>query len=363
MRNIPISQFILTVVLTCILASCGGSKTDVVKNPTPPPSSGQQVNYQGPAAVTDDVQRFKLQLWDNIVSTDRCGGCHTDGDQSPFFARDDDINLAYADTNPLVNLTSPKDSTLVTKVAGGHNCWLSSPQACSDIMTTWISNWASTESKANEIELEAPIIKEPGQTKNFPVDSQLFSTTLHPLLTQYCAECHTSSATIPIAPYFASNDVDEAYLASKVRINLDDPSFSRFVTRLRDEFHNCWSNCNDDANEFVLSIQQMSEAIELTQLDSDILNSKALNLFDGTLASGGGRFEQDVIAKWEFKSGQGVTAFDTSGVEPALDLTISGNVNWLGGWGLQMLGGKAQGSTTASKKIHDLVVATSEMTL
>lgn len=356
-------RWLVIPIVVSTLIGCGGSSTDVVKTPAPPPTDGQQVNYQGPPAATDDVQRYKLNLWDNIVSGDRCGACHTDGEQSPQFARDDDINLAYSATNPLVNLTSAKDSLLVTKVAGGHNCWLSSPQACGDIMTTWIANWANTESKANEIELEAPIIKEPGQNKNFPQDGQLFSSTVHPLLETYCAECHTSSATIPIAPYFASSDIEEAYGASKVRINLDDPMTSRFATRLKDEFHNCWSNCNEDAAEMIQAIQQMSDGIELTQLDSQVVNSKALTLFDGTLASGGGRFEQDVIAKWEFKSGQGVVAFDTSGVEPALDLTLSGNVNWLGGWGLQMLGGKAQGSTTASKKIHDLVTATSEMSI
>ena len=68
----------------------------------------------------------------------------------------------------------------------------------------------------------------------------------------------------------------------------------------------------------------MSDAIDLTELDSSLVNSDALTLFDGTLASGGGRFEQNVIAKWEFKTGSGTPAFDTSGVDPALDLTLSG---------------------------------------
>ena len=35
---------------------------------------------------------------------------------------------------------------MVKQVANGHNCWLASNQACADIMTTWISNWASGSS-------------------------------------------------------------------------------------------------------------------------------------------------------------------------------------------------------------------------
>ena len=81
------------------------------------------------------------------------------------------------------------------------------------------------------------------------------------------------------------------------------------------------------------------------------------------LATGGGRFENDLIAKWEFKTGSGNTAFDTSGVSPAIDLTLSGDYDWVGGFGVQLRGGKAQGSTTASKKLHDLIVSTGEFAI
>jgi hypothetical protein len=346
-----------------LLSGCGGSSADVEQTPLPPPTDTQTVTYSGPVASTDDVQRFRISLWENVVSGDRCGACHTDGGQSPAFARSDDINLAYAETNPLVDLAKPEDSILVTKVAGGHNCWLSSAAACADIMTTWINNWADTEVLANEIQLEAPQLKNPAANKNFPQQNTLFAENVHPVLETYCASCHTNSATIPISPYFASSDLDEAYEASKARINLDLPADSRFVGRLRDEFHNCWSNCTSDANELIAAIQSMADGIELTELDAAFVNSKALTLFDGTLATGGGRFEQDVIAKWEFKTGSGVTAFDTSGVEPAMNLSMSGNVNWIGGWGIQLTSGKAQASTASSKKIHDLVTATGEMSI
>lgn len=356
-------QIISLLVLTFALTACGGSSTNVEQTPLPPPVEQPRENYSGPPANTDDVQRYKLNLWDNISSAERCGACHIEDGQSPQFVRADDINLAYTATSPLVNLNEPETSILVTKVGGGHNCWLSSPDACADIMTTWIANWADTEVSANEIQLEPPVQKAPGANKNFPEDSALFASTVYPLLETYCASCHTNSATIPISPYFASSDVDEAYEASKARINLDTPENSRFVGRVRDEFHNCWSNCTSDSSELIAAIQSMSDGIDVTELDPVLVNSQALTLFDGTLATGGGRFENDVIAKWEFKTGSGTTAFDTSGVEPAMNLTLSGNVNWIGGWGIQLLDGKAQSSTASSKKIYDTLTGTGEMSI
>ncbi|GAC15546.1 LamG domain-containing protein [Aliiglaciecola lipolytica] len=358
-----VTQLTIVLSFTAILNACGGSPANVEQTPTPPPTSQPGDTYSGPPANTEDVQRYKLNLWDNISSAERCGACHTDGGQSPEFARADDINLAYAATNPLVNLEEPETSTLVTKVGGGHNCWLASPSACADIMTIWIANWADTEVSANEIQLEAPVQKSPGANKNFPQDSALFASTVYPLLETYCASCHTNSAAIPISPYFASSDVDEAYDASKARLNLDNAASSRFVGRIRDEFHNCWSNCSDDAADLTAAIQAMADGIDVTELAPELVNSQALTLFDGTLATGGGRFENDLIAKWEFKTGTGTTAFDTSGVEPAIDLTLSGDVSWIGGWGIQLTDGKAQGSTASSKKLHTLLTATGEMSI
>jgi hypothetical protein len=346
-----------------LLNACGGGTTQVTQTPTPAPLDTSPVTYSGPVASTDDVQQFKLALWDNISGKERCGACHVQDQQSPAFARNDDINLAYTAANSLVNLQSAQDSTLVTKVAGGHNCWLASASACADIMTTWISNWANIENTANKIQLEAPLAKEPGANKNFPSDTALFADTVYPLLETYCANCHTNSATIAISPYFASSDVDEAYQAAKARIELDTPANSRFVGRLRDEFHNCWSDCTSDANELITAIQAMADGIDLTQLDDSLINSKALSLFEGTLATGGGRFEKDLIAKWEFKTGSGSTAFDTSGVEPAINLNLNGEYSWINGWGIQLLNGKAQGSTSSSKKLHDLITATGEFAI
>jgi len=92
--------------------------------------------------------------------------------------------------------------------------------------------------------------------------------------------------------------------------------------------------------------------------------SKALTLTQGTVASGANRYDADTIAKYEFQTGSGYTAYDTSGIDPAADLTISGNVLWAGGWGITVgAGGKAQASTSGSGKLYSLIQATGEFSV
>ena len=136
------ARLVAATLAAAVLAACSGGGADVEVNPGTG-GGGPTSNYNGPAPATADVQQFKIQLWDNIQANNRCGTCHSDsGGQSPLFARRDDINLAYAAANGVVTLSSPQDSTMVVKVGGGHNCWLSSSAACASILTTWITNWA-----------------------------------------------------------------------------------------------------------------------------------------------------------------------------------------------------------------------------
>ena len=139
-----------------------------------------------------------------------------------------------------------------------------------------------------------------------------------------------------------------AYDAAKPRIDLDDPAASRLVVRLRNEFHNCWGgSCDNSANTMQAAIEAFANGIQPTTVDPSLVFSKALRLVDGTVASGGNRYENDQIALWEFKSGSEDpdirVAADTSGVAPALDLNLSPEVEWFGGWGITINGGKAAG--------------------
>lgn len=324
-----------------------------------------EVVLSGPAPRTEEVQQFRIAVWDNVAPLDRCGECHAAGGQSPLFARADDINMAWEAANSIANLAQPALSPIVGKVAGGHNCWLSAAQACADIMTTWISNWAGEGQTGTALQLTAPERRAAGASKSFPVDAAGFAATVHPVLISYCSDCHRDDAAVPQAPFFSVADVADAYAAARSKISLDNPGASRLVRRLADEFHNCWTAvCMDDAAVMAAAIGDFAAAIPETELDPGLVTSDALALIDGVVASGGGRFDANVIARYEFKTLSGAVAYDTSGVDPALNLAFDGDVSWVGGWGIRVgAGGKAQGSTATSAKLHDLLTATGEYSI
>ncbi len=358
----------LSLLLILTVSACSGGGADTVPLPNINTGGGTSSgipNYSGPPPSSDDIQSFKINVWNNLAPDNRCGSCHVVGVQSPEFVRTDDINLAYASANTIVNLSNPSESRMVQKVLDGHNCWLTSNQACADIIEGYITSWAGTAlgGGSSTVQLFPPVIKDPGSSKNFPADSSVFETTVYPLLTANCANCHKETAASPQSPHFASDDVEVAYLAAQSKIDLETPSNSRLVLRLRNEFHNCWSDCTSNAAEVETQIIALADSIPLTTLPAELVPSKALTLFDGILANSGGRHETNVIAKWEFKTGSGTTAFDTSGVNPAMDLTLSGQVDWVGGWGIRIIDGKAQANTTSSKKLYDLMTGTGEFTI
>ncbi|MGH3403880.1 MAG: hypothetical protein ACRDRJ_15480, partial [Streptosporangiaceae bacterium] len=360
------------VLLALTLAGCGPSGPSTQVN-QPTATSSSASTYTGPAPSSKDVQAFEVSLWNNIRSPDRCGGCHHQGGQSPMFARSDDVNLAYQAALPLVNTSQPGESTLVLQVGGGHNCWVASPQACADTMLTWIQNWIGGGAGASEkVQLVPPPEQSVGGTKVFPADSTEFQTLLWtPILRQFCWQCHDPNSPTPQAPYFASSDPNQAYLEAQAKINLDDPAASRFVERLADESHHCWAttpggapDCPGSAAQMQAAITAYANTIPVTTVDPTLVISKALLLQQGIIASGGNRYDADTIAKYEFKEGSGSVAYDTSGVSPEADLTVSGNVTWDQGWGVIFgQGSRAQALTTTSQKIANLVQTTGEYSI
>ena len=371
-----------------VLAACSaGGPSTAVNQPTS--SSSTANSYTGPAAANADVQAFKVNLWENIRVSSKCGGCHHEGGQAPMFARSDDVNLAYQAAGPLVNFTQPDQSELVLKVSGGHNCWVSDPKACGDTMLTWIKAWVGAGSSSTTgITLQAPPSQAVGGGKQFPANATdtgttgaSFSATIwQPILSQFCSNCHRATAQTPQQPYFAptqaevaanGNLLQDAFVAAQSKIDLNTPDQSRFVVRLRDESHNCWvippgtvPDCAGSAAKMLAAIQAYAGGIGVTQVDQTQLLSKALSLKQGTIASGGNRFEANLVAKYEFKTGTGTTAYDTSGVSPEADLTLSGAVTWAGGWGINVAAtGKAQASTAASSKIAAMIKSSGEFSI
>jgi hypothetical protein len=361
------------IACAAVLAACSGGGAPTTVNPVTTAPTVQ--DYNGPPAQNADVQAFRLSFWQYVTAANRCGGCHNASSpgQSPQFARNDDVNLAYQAANTVVNLSQPDQSRIVQKVGGGHNCWLSAASACADTLTVWIRNWAGSAAVGGkQIELKEPTIKEVGDSKTFPADSTKFQQSLlwndpsNPpgLLRKYCSRCHASTAAVPVQPFFASSDPDEAYAAVRAKINLDNPAMSRLVIRLRDENHNCWTDCTTASNVMEAAVKSFTDLVPVTQIDPALVVSKALTLYDGTVAAGGNRYDNAVIALWEFKTGTGTVAFDTSGVEPALNLDLSDASMWVGGWGINIRKGQqARGSTQGSKKLADQIKASGEFTI
>ncbi|TQV82723.1 LamG domain-containing protein [Exilibacterium tricleocarpae] len=347
-----------------------GSSSDNPTNPNTSNPDGGGLVYSGPPPQTADVQSFKLNVWDNLAGDDRCGACHLEGGSGPTkFVHRGDINTAYAAANTLVDLGSPSNSEMVSKVAGGHNCWTSSPSVCADIITNYIEGWASIVGGDPNVIVLDPLppekIRDPGEAKFIPSTEQGNDfDDIYGLLTTYCAACHTENGGQQ--PFFASANRALAYEAAKSKIDINAPEKSRFVVRLRNESHNCWSNCGSDATEMENAIVAFADTVTANVIDTtNLVVSKAMNLEDGIAANTGGRYESNVIALYEFSEKLRTdVAFDTSGVDPAMDLTLSDEgVTKLPTFGLRFEGGRAQASTSASAKLHNLISSTGEYSI
>lgn len=364
-RSRHLTKSLMSGILVSALAGCGGGES-TQENPVTENTGNNLTIYSGAPALTDDIRAFQVNLWEPLRASNRCGGCHSEsGGQDPLFVRQDNVNLAYSAVGPLVNLDNPASSRLVSKVGSGHNCWLPSNAACATAVTAYIEDWAQgiAAGSGRQIQLVAPASVAPGATKTFPADFVGFQTHVWPHLQTYCSGCHKESAPTPQSPFFASDTVADAYEAAKSKIDLNSPMDSRLVLRLRHEFHNCWDNCTDNADSMQGWIENYANTITADSVSAPIIFSDALRLPDGVVAAGGNRHETDVIALYEFKTGSGIVALDTSRVDPELNLTLSGNVDWVGGWGIQVIDGKAQGTTATSNKLHDLITATGEYSI
>jgi hypothetical protein len=364
------------------LSACGGAGAPTTTNPAPSQTVTADA-YTGPPAATADVTAFQVNFWNNVRVSNRCGQCHnaTSPAQMPNFARSDDVNLAYAQANTVVNLATPSTSLIVTKVSGGHNCWLADNGACGQILTTWITNWANAAgaSSATQVQLQAPPDQTVGQSLNFPASFTDYQNTVYTLTSKYCVRCHSSTAdpATQQSPYFADPSLAVAYPAAIPKIDFTGctpmvsgngvgacGTNSRFYQRLLTDNHNCWDNCANDAAQMLAQIQAFAAMLTPANIDPTLVVSKALTLTQGTIASGASRFDADTIAKYEFQSVVNNTTFDTSGIDPAADLTISGNVTLAGGWGINVgAGGKAQATTQASSKLYNMIQATGEFSV
>lgn len=376
----------LLTAVTFALAACGGgSGGGNSANPQPVQTPGGNTSgfiYSGPRAQSPEIQLFQTAFYNNVVP--HCGGCHTTGGQGKTpFADTGDVNIAYNAALTVVNLQTPANSTVVQRVASGHNCWDVSNAACRTQMQSFVEAWASGGgASSTSVKLTVPNDRDPNGPngagfKSFPATaanagfvSGATPPSLYGLLLTYCSRCHSDTSSVKQQPFFASSDPAIAYDAVKGKIDLNDPALtdpslkakSRLVVRLRDEFHNCWTaSCANDAANMQAAIKLLADSIQPTKLSVGAYRSMGQTLSDGIAGTSGGRYEFYQIALWQFLEGEGNAAADTSTIDPRITLTLKGkegdsdDYHWIGGGGIQFNGAVAYGNAAASKKLFDKI--------
>lgn len=390
------SLFSTMPLAVVLFAGCGGGAGTETNQSS---SSGGTSNaiYNGPdpesnnPLILADIEAYKMNVWQFLKESNRCGSCHDENGTAPTpFVREDNIQLAYealrlGGSDPLVDKSNAENSKIVTKVAGGHNCYNgSTPQdlaACKDDLTSMIEAWVGLPSGSGgrQIQLSTPgTLVMPSVSKTWPGSAPAGYTGVHTLLTNFCSGCHVESSATPQAPFFANSDMALSYDAVKTsgKIDLTSPANSRLVIRLRDEFHNCWDtgsgiDCPGSATAMQTAIETFVNAIPApsgSELASLTTSLGMRMLEDGIVASGGNRYENDQIALYEFKAGSGDQIIDTSG-KAGVGLTIAGiedlDYRWVGGWGVEFISNnaRAQASTTDSKFLYDSITLTGQYSL
>jgi hypothetical protein len=187
-----------------------------------------------------------------------------------------------------------------------------------------------------------------------------FEQTVFPMLRDNCAECHSGAG--PGSPSFAHFDSPTAHFAimQNQKVYLGNPINSRIVQRVAVDLHYCWGVCTENAEALRAEIAAWATLIDYDGGGTDVaaIRSQSQLLADGReIDPGDDRYTDNAIAVYEFKEGAGDTAFDTSGVLPALDLSVD-EMHFMTSWGIENVPGEngmAIGSREDSRKLYDLI--------
>ena len=85
-----------------------------------------------------------------------------------------------------------------------------------------------------------------------------FENSVYKVTRSRCIGCHSSQN-----PVHASDDVQEAHdiVVDQFKVNFSNIPSSRLVAKMRDEAHNCWSDCAENAQEMEEAIEQWAEIV------------------------------------------------------------------------------------------------------
>lgn len=381
--------FILALLSLGGLTACGGGASTEAQQ-----AEGGTTTSNLLVGATADQLAYHENVWKNLSSKSRCGQCHsTEVGQTPLFVHDTSIQQAREAVTAYVDFSdvaggSIANSRLVTKLraSGGHKpqaCWLASEAECATAIEGFLNDWNSaitgTTAEPQGVKLVAPSpLRSVDESKQFPDSSADFAAELHPLLIANCSTCHGAKLAQGATGSFASSNIEQAYQEAKQKINLLIPETSRLVARLRLESHKCWDDPNtaDPGVDCVYSSQKMEDAVTAfantiapTKVDKDLIISKAMHLKvpEAIIASGDERHVTNQIALWEFKNEGGdpesAKAFDSSGVEPLMHLSLFGDYNWVGGYGIEFVNGGALAGFQISQKLRNEFISRGEYSI
>jgi hypothetical protein len=93
-----------------------------------------------------------------------------------------------------------------------------------------------------------------------------FENSVYQVSRARCVSCHASQN-----PVHASSDVQQAHdiVVNQFKVNFSNVANSRLVAKLRDEAHNCWSDCSENAMEMQLAIQEWADAVNTIEEEID----------------------------------------------------------------------------------------------
>ncbi len=240
-------------------------------NPTPEPSPiASPVVSPPPSSPPSDDPVFGVfedTLHPLLLAS--CGGCHGDsGSNSQFAVANSEAAYSRIEARGLVDLDDPSESTFVAYMLSGHNCSDCNTLA-NDMVIDIIAMANARPSDPTPVVTPTPTptpvivpTPTPSPTPQIVLNDQqkVFSETLYPILRSSCIGCHAeivnSSNTGIDLPKFAHNNIVIAHsvVTNRSLVSLQDPGSSRFVTRLRDDEHACWTNCDQDANTVIDAI-------------------------------------------------------------------------------------------------------------
>lgn len=202
--------------------------------------------------LTKSVDAFATHVYP--ITRNHCISCHSV--QEPIHASDD-VKTAHDSiiSQFKVNSSNLADSRMVMKLREGHNCW-SDCQEDADEILAGLKKWKAIK-MAEAPKPNPPVTPPTSETVSYTA----FKEHVYPITRARCVSCHYSNA---IEPVHAAADYEIAHdaLIQQYKVNFSNLPSSRIVAKLRDEGHNCWSNCQQNAQEMLAGVEKWYAAIQ-----------------------------------------------------------------------------------------------------